>query len=104
MRSHGFVRSNAATRQQANLRRPERCGFTLIELSVVIAVLAILMALLLPAVQSARESSRRVECQHRQRQLAQAVQAHRRLQDVSQRPVVRQPHTLAAVSGATGTL
>jgi prepilin-type N-terminal cleavage/methylation domain-containing protein len=60
----------------ARLRRARPAGLTLIELLVVIAILGTIIAILLPAVQAARESARRLQCANQLKQIATAIHAY----------------------------
>ncbi len=74
-------------------------GFSLVELLIVIAIMGILVALLLPAIQAAREAARRTQCSSNLHQLGLAIQTYHDVQGVYPPAYIGSPYATGTIAG-----
>jgi prepilin-type processing-associated H-X9-DG protein len=100
-----FGNAQMITRSSGN-DKARRTGMTLVELLVVFALLAVLLGLLFPAVNSVRESARRTQCQNNLRQIGlamtQYVDAHGEFPYAATNPFTSNPQSLPSLFEVLG--
>jgi prepilin-type N-terminal cleavage/methylation domain-containing protein len=97
-------RRDPRRRRRRSIRNGGQLGFTLVELLVVLAIIGTLVALLIPAVQQAREIARRLACQNNLRQVGLAVSLHENARQFLPAATYGRPYTTPGVKYLTYTL